>query len=111
MNVGVVLFDEFPINSLLDRRSRVDPKRYPNFAELAKNATWFRNAYTVYDSTERAQPAIMDGNLPERDRQPISSDHPNSIFTIFANSHRLNVDEEATTVCPRDLCKNSLGEE
>jgi hypothetical protein len=109
--IVVVLLDELPSNTLVDQNDRLDTKRYPGFAELAKNATWFRNAYTVYDSTERAQPAIMDGNLPERDKQPISSDHPNSIFTLFAKSHRLNVDEEATAVCPRDLCTNQLGEE
>ena len=109
--IVVVLLDELPSNTLVDQNDRLDTKRYPGFAELAKNATWFRNAYTVYDSTERAQPAIMDGNLPEKDKQPISSDHPNSIFTLFAKSHRLNVDEEATAVCPRDLCTNQLGEE
>jgi hypothetical protein len=109
--IVVVLLDELPSNTLVDQNDRLDAKRYPGFGELAKNATWFRNAYTVYDSTERAQPAIMDGNLPEKDKQPISSDHPNSIFTIFAKSHRLNVDEEATSVCPSDLCKNQLGEE
>jgi hypothetical protein len=109
--IVVVLLDELPSNTLVDQNDRLDVKRYPGFGELAKNATWFRNAYTVYDSTERAQPAIMDGNLPAKDKQPISSDHPNSIFTIFAKSHRLNVDEEATSVCPTDLCKNLLGEE
>src|SRR4051795_5162761 len=105
-NVVVVLFDEFPINSLLDRSGRVDAKRYPNFAKLASNATWFRNAYTVYDSTERAQPAIFDGDLPSEDKLPTSADHPHSIFTLFAKTHRLNVSEEATSVCPPDLCKD-----
>jgi len=105
-NVVVVLFDEFPVNSLLDRQGRVDPKRYPNFAELASNSTWFRNAYTIYDSTERAQPAIFDGNLPSKDKLPTSADHPHSIFTLLAKTHRLNVSEEATSVCPRDLCKD-----
>jgi hypothetical protein len=107
----VVLLDELPSNTLVDQNDRLDTKRYPGFAELARNATWFRNAVTVYDSTERAQPAIMDGNLPEKDKQPISSDHPNSIFTLFAKSHRMNSDEEATSVCPTDLCKSPVGEE
>ena len=62
--IVVVLLDELPSNTLVDQNDKLDTKRYPGFAELAKNATWFRNAYTVYDSTERAQPAIMDGNLP-----------------------------------------------
>jgi hypothetical protein len=109
--IVVVLLDELPSNTLVDQNDRLDTKRYPGFAELARNATWFRNATTVYDSTERAQPAIMDGDLPAKDKQPIASDHPNSIFTIFAKSHRLNVDEEATAVCPADLCKNRIGEE
>jgi Sulfatase len=109
--IVVVLLDELPSNTLVDDHDQLDTKRYPGFGELARNATWFRNAYTVYDSTERAQPAIMDGNLPERDKQPISSDHPNSIFTLFAKSHRINADEEATAVCPRDLCKDTIGEE
>ena len=99
--VVVVLLDELPSNTLVDQNDRLDAKRYPGFAELARNATWFRNAYTVYDSTERAQPAIMDGDLPAKDKQPIASDHPNSIFSLFAKSHRMNVDEEATAVCSR----------
>jgi hypothetical protein len=109
--IVVVLLDELPSNTLVGENDQLDTKRYPGFGELAKHATWFRNAYTVYDSTERAQPAIMDGNLPERDKQPISSDHPNSIFTLFAKSHRMNVDEEATSVCPQDLCKDIIGED
>ena len=66
--IVVVLLDELPSNTLVDANDELDTERYPGFAELAKNATWFKNAYTVYDSTERAQPAIMDGNLPEKDQ-------------------------------------------
>jgi hypothetical protein len=102
--IVVVLLDELPVNTLLDDQGRIDARRYPGFAELARNATWFENAYTVYDSTERAQPAIMDGNLPSKDKLPTSSDHPNSIFSLFAKTHRMNVSEEATTICSRDFC-------
>jgi Sulfatase len=109
--IVVVLLDELPSNTLVDEHDRIDAKRFPGFGELARNATWFKNAYTVYDSTERAQPAIMDGNLPEKDHQPISSDHPNSIFSLFAKSHRMNVDEEATSVCSRDICTDTIGDE
>jgi Sulfatase len=109
--IVVVLLDELPSNTIVDENDRVDAKRFPGFGELARSSTWFRNAYTVYDSTERAQPAIMDGNLPERDKQPISSDHPNSIFSLFAKTHRMNVDEEATSVCSRDICTDTLGDE
>lgn len=109
--IVVVLLDELPSNTIVDANDRLDAKRFPGFGELAKNATWFKNAYTVYDSTERAQPAIMDGDLPAKDRQPISSDHPNSIFSLFAKTHRMNVSEEATSVCSTDLCKNTHPDE
>ena len=109
--VVVVLLDELPSNTLVDEQDRLDTKRYPGFAELARNATWFKNASTVYDSTERAQPAIMDGDLPAEDRLPISADHPNSIFSLFAKTHRLNVSEEATSVCSRDLCSDERADE
>jgi hypothetical protein len=104
--IVVVLFDELPTTTLTDDRGRIDAARFPGFGELAASGTWYRNAYTVYDSTERAQPAIMDGNLPERDKLPTSSDHPNSIFSLFAKTHRLNVSEEATSICSRDLCED-----
>ncbi|HEX4760094.1 MAG TPA: sulfatase-like hydrolase/transferase [Thermoleophilaceae bacterium] len=106
-NVVEVLFDEFPSTNLMDASHHVDAKRFPHFAELERDSTWFRNAYTVYDSTERAQPAIFDGNLPAKDKLPTAADHPNSIFTLMAKTHRLNVSEEATSVCPPKLCKNS----
>lgn len=104
--IVVVLLDELPSNTLIGENDRIDAKRFPGFGELARTSTWFRNAYTVYDSTERAQPAIMDGNWPSKDKLPTSADHPNSIFSLFGKTHRLNVSEEATTVCSRDLCED-----
>jgi len=109
--VVVVLFDEFPVASLLDRNGRIDARRYPNFAALARDATWYRNTYTVYDSTERAQPAIMDGNYPRKDTLPTASDHPNSIFTLLGRTYTMNVSEEATSVCPTSLCRDERTEE
>ena len=95
--IVVVLLDELPSNTLVDEKRAHRRAALSGFGELARNATWFRNAYTVYDSTERAQPAIMDGNLPTKDKLPTSADHPNSIFSLFAKTHRLNVSEEATS--------------
>jgi hypothetical protein len=104
--IVVVQLDELPATTLMDSRERIDASRYPGFGELARTATWFRNATTVYDSSERAQPAIMDGDFPEEDRLPTSADHPNSIFTLFAKTHRLHVSDEDTSVCSRDLCED-----
>ncbi len=105
--VVMVVFDEFPSTSLLDGKRQVDAERYPGFARLAKDGTWFRNAHSIYDSTSKAVPAIMDGEYPEKGVLPTSSEHPNSIFTLLGKSHLMNVSEEATTICPRDLCKDA----
>lgn len=105
--VVVLGLDELPITSLLGADGKVDAKRFPGFAELAGDSTWFRNAHSIYDSTSKAWPAIMDGDYPEKDTLPTSSDHPNSIFAILGKSHVMNVSEEATTVCPRSLCKDA----
>ncbi len=109
--IVVILLDELPSLSLMDADHNIDAKRFPGFAKLADRATWFPNAYSIYDSTERAQPAIMDGNYPEKDHLPTSSDHPNSIFTLFGKTHRMHVSEEATSVCPPDLCEDSRPDE
>jgi hypothetical protein len=105
--VVMVVFDELPTTSLLDAGGGVDPERYPAFAELAGDGTWFRRAHSIHDSTDKAVPAIMDGNYPRKGRLPTSAGHPNSIFALLGKSHVLNVSEEATTVCPRDLCKDA----
>ena len=105
--VVVLGLDELPTTSLLGPDGRIDARRFPGFAELAAGSTWFRNANSIYDSTSKAWPAIMDGNYPEKDTLPTSSDHPNSLFAILGKSHVMNVSEEATTVCPRNLCKDA----
>ena len=53
--IVMVIFDEFPVTSLMDERRRIDPVRYPNFAALAQDATWFRNATTVFTTN----PSVM----------------------------------------------------
>ncbi|MEJ7788355.1 MAG: sulfatase-like hydrolase/transferase [Thermoleophilaceae bacterium] len=105
--IVMIVFDELPSGSLMDAKRRVDPARYPGFAALSQDATWFRGAHTIYDSTTRAVPAIMDGTYPEKEQLPTPADHPNSIFALLGKSHRMNVSEEATSVCPRDLCKDA----
>jgi hypothetical protein len=102
----LLVLDEFPSDSLLDSQGRIDPVRYPNFAALAAAGTWFPNAYSVYDSTTKAVPLILDGIRPHQGTSPDRSDHPRSIFDMFArHDYRLVSSEEATAVCPPQLCR------
>src|SRR5262249_8893982 len=73
--VVLVVFDEFPTIALMNGAERVDAIRFPNFASLARNATWYRSATTVHPHTEHAVPAILDGRLPKRSQLPIFADH------------------------------------
>jgi hypothetical protein len=101
----LLVLDEFPSDSLLDAQGRIDPVRYPNFAALAAGGTWFRNAYSVYDSTTKAVPLILDGIRPRPGTSPDRRSHPRTIFDMFARrGYRLVSSEEATAICPPELC-------
>jgi hypothetical protein len=102
--VIMIVFDEFPEFSLMDRSKKIDADRFPNFARLARDATWFRNATTVSHSTTKAVPAIMTGIRPQPNKLPIFADHPDNIFTLLGGSYRMNVVESQTSVCPKQLC-------
>ncbi|MBN1530115.1 MAG: sulfatase-like hydrolase/transferase [Thermoleophilaceae bacterium] len=107
-HVVVLVLDEFPGDSLLGPRGRIDPVRYPNFAALAGDSTWFRNAYSVYDSTTKAVPLILDGRLPREGSEADTRYHPQSIFTALARrGYRTVSREEATAICPPRLCRGA----
>jgi Sulfatase len=102
----LLVLDEFPSDSLLDAQGNIDPVRYPNFAALAASGTWFRNAYSVYDSTTKAVPLILDGIRPRPGTSPDRRGHPRSIFDMFArHGYRVVSSEEATALCPPSLCR------
>jgi Sulfatase len=105
--VVMVVFDEFPLTSLLGRDGRIDPVRYPNFAALAAHSTWYSRATTVFDYTTQAVPAILDGRSPRKGSLPTLAQHPRNLFTLLGGSYRLNVSEDATHLCPRSLCPDA----
>jgi hypothetical protein len=105
--VVMLLFDELATASLLDERSEIDAARYPNFAALARESTWFRNAATVDAWTVNAVPAVLTGMYPEHGRLPVYSEHPNTLFTLLGSRYRLHVSESLTELCPRSLCPHS----
>jgi Sulfatase len=104
-HVVLVVFDEFGGDILLGRDGRIDAGRYPHFAALARDGTWFRNAHTSYDSTTKAVPLILDGIAPRQGTAPTVRDHPRSIFTALGSrGYRIVTSEEATALCPRRYC-------
>ena len=102
--VVMVVFDELPATSLMDAEQRIDAKRFPAFASVAADATWYRDATTVAGRTTEAVPALLTGRRPREGDLPTPAHHPQSLFTLLGRSHRLHVVEPITDVCPRDLC-------
>ena len=103
-SVVLVVLDELPLTSLLDEQYQIDATLYPHFAELAQNATWFRNAVTEADGTLVAVPIILSGERPRPDAQPTYESYPENIFTLLAQTHELHVFESHTRLCPETLC-------
>jgi arginine exporter protein ArgO len=106
-SVVVIVFDELSSGSLMDRRGQVDRVRFPNFASLARQSTWFRSATTVHPHTEHAVPSIQDGRLPKPGLLPVYADHSNNVFTLLGHSYRMQVIEALTHLCPPSLCKKT----
>ncbi len=100
--VVMIVFDELPTVSLLGADEELDAARYPNFARLAEDSTWFRNATTVHEWTTGAVPSILTGERPHG--LPLFLDHPENLFTLLGGSYDLNVQESQTHLCPSELC-------
>ena len=106
-DVVFLILDEFPTSSLMNARGQIDATRYPNFADLARHSTWFRNATGEHEGTHLAVPSILDAKYPRRLKFPTYAYHPQSLFTLLGGHYRMNVWERQTHLCPPNLCRNS----
>jgi hypothetical protein len=95
-----VVFDEFPLISLLDENRNIDAERFPHFARLAHEWNWYRAASTVAERTPESLAAILTGMYPKKDSLPTTLDYPKNLFTLFGKSYDLNVFETVTWMDP-----------
>ncbi len=102
-----IVLDEFPRTTLSGASGKIDAARFPNFARLAADATWYRNATTVDDLTTEAVPSQLTGREPRQGSLPIAQEHPRNLFTLFGRSHALTVIEPITELCPPRLCPSA----
>jgi hypothetical protein len=100
--VVMVVFDELPTVSLMRGDGEIDAVRYPNFARLAEDATWYRDATTLHEWTTGAVPVMLTGQDPSG--LPLFIDHPDNLFTLLGGAYELNVHESQTHLCPPELC-------
>jgi hypothetical protein len=102
--VVIVSFDELSTASLVGGLGRIDARRYPNFAELARDGNWFPYATASSDETGRSMEALLTGTLPPRGRPPTYGANPRNLFTLLGRRYRIHASEEVTSLCPRRLC-------
>ena len=105
----MILFDEFPLSSLLDSKGQVDRRVYPNFAELADQSTWYRNATGVAGYTPWAMPAMLTGNYPAKAKAPSYTEYPDNMLTLFGRYYDLKVYETISQLCPPSRCRSTAG--
>ena len=74
--VVLVVFDEFPVTSLMRADGGVDSERYPGFGRLAREGTWYSRTTTVDEYTTRAVPAILTGKRSGERRAPDAGGPP-----------------------------------
>jgi hypothetical protein len=97
--VVFIVFDEFPIVSLMGPDARIDAVRYPHFARFASMATWYRDAVSTADYTALAVPSLLTGTRGNPNEVQIAADHPHSLFTLLGGSYHLDVSEWETDLC------------
>ena len=104
-----VVFDEFPLHSLLDEAGGIDAVRFPHLAALAHEGTWFREATTVSSQTVWAVPAIASGRYPEAPGAvPTLRYYPGNLFTMLAGRYRMTVFGRFLQLCPEGACARDL---
>jgi hypothetical protein len=104
--VVLIVFDAFPTVSLLNAHRRIDGVRYPTFARLAADSTWFPYATTSVDETGRAFREIFTSRTSWRFAKPNYAQHPNNLFTLLGRRYHIEDGEEGTSFCPKRLCPN-----
>ena len=102
-----IVLDEAPLFPLLKTDGTINRDRYPGFASLADNSTWYRNMVTTAQRTTEAVPAILDGKWPTFKNYPYLKDHPNNLFTLLRPQMQLDVYQAVTHLCPKGVCNNA----
>jgi hypothetical protein len=102
--VVFLMWDEFPIISLMNEKEQIDARRFPNFARLARSSNWYRTMTSVSPTTTYSVPSALSGVEPRRGKLPLFQNYPDNLFTLLGRRYKLNVTETQTRLCPSSLC-------
>jgi hypothetical protein len=105
----IIQLDEMPLASVMDLSGNVNAELFPNFARLAEEGTWYRNALSSSIATTQSVPAILTGVHGEKGMSPSSVDHPDNLFTLLSDSYEMHVIEWVADMCPEEICADYAG--
>jgi len=109
--IVILQMDELPVSSLMTEDGTINAERFPNFARLADEGTWYRHATSVSPKTTDSIPAMLSGLIPQLGALPTSADHPRTLFTLLGDRYEQHVTEPVTSVCPNTICVNRAAQE
>lgn len=107
--IVLIQLDEMPASSIMDLNGEVNSAIFPNFARLAAEGTWYRNALSSSIATTQSVPAVLTGRLGEKGMSPSSVDHPDNLFTLLDGGYEMHVIEWVADLCPDDVCPEYAG--
>ncbi|MPZ25816.1 MAG: sulfatase-like hydrolase/transferase [Micromonosporaceae bacterium] len=102
--IVMIILDELAMLSLLDETGGVDAERFPNFARLAGDSTWYRNATAAAGWTPYAIPAMLSGRWPSEELAPHHASYPDNLFTLLGEVYQISASESITELCPPWYC-------
>ena len=102
--VVFILFDEFPLSSILNEDLMIDKQAFPNFERLASKSHWFRNASTNYAYTGHAIRSVFTGARQGNARIGTYKYYPNNLFTLLGHDYQVEAHESALRLCPPHIC-------
>ena len=101
--IVMVVFDEFPLVSVLDRTGAIDERLYPNLTRFSRSATWYRNTTTTGIFTHEALPALLTGRMNDR-ATTMTDIHPRNLFTLLGAAYDIRTYEDLPGFCPKRFC-------
>jgi hypothetical protein len=105
----ILQLDEMPLASIMETDGTVNENLFPNFARLAEEGTWYRNALSDSIATTQSVPAVLTGLHGEEGKSPTYLEHPDNLFTMLGDSHEMHVIEWVAELCPEDVCPEFAG--
>ncbi|QSB13915.1 sulfatase-like hydrolase/transferase [Natronosporangium hydrolyticum] len=102
--ITMIVLDELALVSLFDEAGAIDRESFPNFARLADDSTWYRNATTTAGWTPYALPSMLSGTWPADHAAPHYAVYPDNMFTLLGDVYQISASESISELCPPWHC-------